>query len=283
MTQAPRKAPPADDGSPPESDGLPAAPSPRPPDVRTRVVEAAVALFDERGFEATSVDDIARAAGVSRSTYFRQVGGKEDAVFADHGPLLEEIAAWMDERAARPGDNPWATVCAASQRVFAHLSADLALARSRYRVVRAVPALRDREIVTERRYEQLFARFLRAGVPGLEPVDAVGFAALVTATHNHVLREAVRSDDATTVAHARDLVRALDTVRSRFGVAGQETVGEEPDDGRAGSAAGAGSRVVVAAFPATMPSGEVIRRVQESLRQDATDGTEGSGVEAGRD
>ncbi|QCU77207.1 TetR/AcrR family transcriptional regulator [Citricoccus sp. SGAir0253] len=254
---------------PPLHDPPSSAPAARPADVRSRVVEAAVALFDERGFEATSVDDIARAAGVSRSTYFRQVGGKEDAVFADHGPLLDQLAGWMDERAARPGDDPWGTVCAASERVFAHLSADLPLARRRYRVVRAVPALRDREIVTERRYERLFARFLRTAVPGLEPVDAVGFAALVTATHNHVLREAVRSDDPTTEAHARALARALETVRRRFGVA---AAGEGPDGGPAGEAGGAGARVVVAAFPTTMPSGEVIRRVQESLRRDAEAG-----------
>ncbi|MFC0250139.1 TetR/AcrR family transcriptional regulator [Citricoccus parietis] len=270
-------------------------------EVRSLVVEAAVELFSERGFEATSVDDLARAAGLSRSTYFRQVGGKEDAVFADHPPLIEELAAWMDEQ---PSD-PWTTVCAASERVFAHLSEDLELARRRYAVVGGVQALRDREIVTERRYEQLFSGHLRRTVPGLEPVDGIGFAALVTATHNHFLRQAVRSGgdggsgghgareaaDRVTVRYAEALDRALAMVRLRFGVgspadaetgAGPRRAPHPTDD--AGAAAGAdladGSgrvpdpalapgQVVVASFPTTMPSGEVLRRVRQALESNA--------------
>ncbi|GAA1128984.1 helix-turn-helix domain-containing protein [Citricoccus alkalitolerans] len=279
-------------------------------EVRSLVVEAAVELFGERGFEATSVDDLARAAGLSRSTYFRQVGGKEDAVFADHPPLIEELAAWMDEQ---PSD-PWTTVCAASERVFAHLSEDLELARRRYAVVGGVQALRDREIVTERRYEQLFSGHLRRTVPGLEPVDAIGFAALVTATHNHFLRQAVRSGEnggegggagstvasgpagpeataGVTARYAEALDRALAMVRLRFGVgspAGAETgaaggsASHPADD--AGAPAGAdladGSgrvpdpsvapgQVVVASFPTTMPSGEVLRRVRQALESNS--------------
>ncbi|WP_313815286.1 TetR/AcrR family transcriptional regulator [Citricoccus sp.] len=270
------------------------APS-RSVEVRSLVVEAAVELFSERGFEATSVDDLARAAGLSRSTYFRQVGGKEDAVFADHPPLIEELGAWMDEQ---PSD-PWTTVCAASERVFAHLSEDLELARRRYAVVGGVQALRDREIVTERRYEQLFSGHLRRTVPGLEPVDAIGFAALVTATHNHFLRQAVRSDgdgDRTTSArvterYAQALDRALAMVRLRFGVGSPADAESDAGRGRAshpaddaGPAAGAdltaGSgrvpdptpapgQVVVASFPTTMPSGEVLRRVRQALESNS--------------
>ena len=81
-------------------------------------------------------------------------------------------------------------VCEASERVFRHFAADPEVARRRYRVVRQVPALREREIVTVFRYERLFDDYLRASVPGLDPLDAVGFAALVTAVHNHVLRRA---------------------------------------------------------------------------------------------
>ncbi|MGL1751793.1 helix-turn-helix domain-containing protein, partial [Vibrio parahaemolyticus] len=62
---------------------------PAPPG-RTAVVAAAIALFAERGYDQTSVEQIAQAAGVSRSTFFRQFGGKEDVVFADHEVLLDE-------------------------------------------------------------------------------------------------------------------------------------------------------------------------------------------------
>ncbi|GAA4774144.1 TetR/AcrR family transcriptional regulator [Citricoccus nitrophenolicus] len=249
----------------------PASEQPRSVFVRSQVVEAAVELFGERGFESTSVDDLARAAGMSRSTYFRQVGGKEDAVFADHPPLIEELGAWMEGELGdgagdgRPAD-PWATVCAASERVFAHLSADLGLARRRYTEVRAVRALRDREIITERGYERLFSDYLRRNVPGLELVEAIGFAALVTATHNHFLRQAVRTESSEPAEqvrdrHAADLDRALVRVRLRFGVVAEGGQGAGDDAGPAASSA----QVLVASFPVTMPSGEVLRRVRDAL------------------
>ena len=238
-------------------------------EVRSQVVEAAVELFGERGYESTSVDDLARAAGMSRSTYFRQVGGKEDAVFADHPLLIEELRAWMDGR----DSDPWTTVCGASERVFAHLSEDLTLARRRYSAVRA---LRDREIITERGYERLFSDHLIRTVPGLELVDAIGFAALVTATHNHFLRLAVRTEQAGQAEqpgpaeqvrgrHALALERALTRVRLRFGV------GTEATEPSAGSQipTPAPQQVLVASFPVTMPSGEVLRRVREALDEGA--------------
>jgi AcrR family transcriptional regulator len=44
---------------------------------------AALALFESRGFAAASVDEIARAAGVSRSTFFRYFSSKEAVLFAE--------------------------------------------------------------------------------------------------------------------------------------------------------------------------------------------------------
>ena len=125
---------------------------------------------------------------MSRSTFFRQFGGKEDVVFADHEVLLDELREWLRSGHA----DPWVAVCEASERVFRHFAADPEVARLRYQIVRQVPALREREIVTVFRYERLFDEYLRAQLPGIDPLDAVGFAALVTAVHNHVLRRLLR-------------------------------------------------------------------------------------------
>jgi hypothetical protein len=78
--------------------------------------------------------------------------------------------------------------------VFRHFAAEPDLARRRYAVVRQVPALREREIVTVFQYERLFDDYLR-GAPGLDPIDAVAFAAAVTAVHNHVLRRLLRGTE----------------------------------------------------------------------------------------
>ena len=218
--------------------------TPSPSVARTAVVAAALELFAEQGFEATSVEQIARAAGVSRSTFFRQFGGKEDVVFADHEVLLDELRVWLE----KGHEDPWAAVCEASERVFRHFASDPDVARRRYQVVRQVPALREREIVTVFRYERLFDEYLREAIPGLDPLDAVGFAALVTAVHNHVLRQLLRGRR----VRIGILRSALDDVRRRYGVHPDGT-GSGPDD------------IVVAVFPRRMPPAEVSRRLRARL------------------
>ncbi len=212
---------------------------PRP--TGSTVVAAALALFAEHGYEATSVDQIAQSAGVSRSTFFRQFGGKDDVVFADHEVLLERLRTYL----AEPHDNPWAAVCGASVEVYRHFAADPDVARRRYAVVRQVPSLRDREIVTVFRYERLFDEYLRHSLPGLDPVDAVAFAAAVTAVHNHVLRRLLRG---TKRVPASVLEDAYDELLRRFGVHPEATPPAEDD-------------LVVAMFPRRMPAAEVARRL----------------------
>lgn len=214
---------------------------------RTAVVATAIDLFAAQGFEATSVDEIARAAGMSRSTFFRQFGGKDDVIFADHEVLLGRLRAFLD--AGHP--DPWLAVCEATKLVFRHFAADPELARRRYQVVRRVNALRDREIVTVFRYSRLFDEYLRREVPGLDPIDAVGFTALVTAAHNHVLRRLLRGGRAVPISA---LQSALDDAMRRYGVGPlveQDASAEE--------------QIVVAVFPRSMPRAEVARRLAESL------------------
>ncbi|WP_106816726.1 TetR family transcriptional regulator [Microbacterium timonense] len=213
---------------------------------RATVVAAALELFAEQGFDQTSVEQIAQAAGVSRSTFFRQFGGKEDVVFTDHEVLLGRLRDFL----AQPHEDPWAAVCEASLLVYAHFAADPELARRRYEVVRGVPALRDREIVTVFRYERLFDEYLRASLPGLDPLDAVGFSALVTAVHNHVLRRLIRGPKKVPASVLR---AALDDARRRFGVLPDTAREPDADD------------VVVAVFRRGTPTAELARRLREHL------------------
>lgn len=205
------------------------------------VVAAALALFARHGYEQTSVEQIAQSAGVSRSTFFRQFGGKDDVVFADHEVLLDRLRTYL----AEPHENPWAAVCGASVEVYRHFAADPVVARQRYAVVREVPSLRDREIVTVFRYERLFDEYLRRSLPALDPIDAVAFAAAVTAVHNHVLRRLLRGRKR---VPASVLETAYDELLVRFGV--------HPD-----GAPPAEDDLVVATFPRRMPAAEIARRL----------------------
>lgn len=60
-------------------------------ETRQRLQEQALRLFTERGYEATTVEQIAAAAGVSHMTFFRYFPTKEDAVLSDsYDPMLVE-------------------------------------------------------------------------------------------------------------------------------------------------------------------------------------------------
>jgi len=222
-----------------------------------QAVDAAIELFTRKGYEQTTVEDIADAAQISRATFFRRFRSKEDVVFADHELLLDAVVVLLGEtrpaaRGVTPEElenvDPYVEVCRAARLVFDHHVGQRETSVARHRLLQDVPALRDREIVTVFRYERLFDDYLRGALPDLDPIDAVGFAALATAVHNHVLRQLLRGTKRVPVTVLR---AALDDVRERFGVA--ESSPPADDD------------VVVAVFPKRMPAAEMARRVHAAI------------------
>ncbi|NRQ49886.1 TetR/AcrR family transcriptional regulator [Aeromicrobium stalagmiti] len=161
--------------------------------VRERIVEAAFTLFRERGYDRTSVDDIAAATGVSRSTFFRHFGSKESVIFPDHDLLLERIeqrlAATTEKSALR-------AVADAVRLVLFHYVAEGDRAHQRYELTSTVTALRERELVSGARYQHLFRRHLSAWSDGSNAAElrAEVMAAAVVAAHNQVLRRWLRGE-----------------------------------------------------------------------------------------
>ncbi|MEA2169447.1 MAG: hypothetical protein QOF76_2747 [Solirubrobacteraceae bacterium] len=68
---------------------------------REHLAAVAVRLISERGYEATTVEDIAAAADYSPRTFFRQFASKEDAVFFDLPDILRPLQALLE-----PGAEP---------------------------------------------------------------------------------------------------------------------------------------------------------------------------------
>jgi AcrR family transcriptional regulator len=66
---------------------------------RDAIVEAALRLFEERGFDQTTIADIAEAADIAPRTFFGYFPSKEDVVFADFPQTLETLGARLRGRA----------------------------------------------------------------------------------------------------------------------------------------------------------------------------------------
>ena len=84
--------------------------------MRRELAAAAMELFATKGYEATTVDEIAAAAGVARRTFFRHFRSKEEAIFPDHDDTLVRAEAVLD--AAPPHEHPLDTVCRGIKEVM---------------------------------------------------------------------------------------------------------------------------------------------------------------------
>jgi AcrR family transcriptional regulator len=161
-----------------------------------RLIDAAFALFDERGFEQTTVDDIAERAQVGRTTFFRNFRSKEDVIFPDHDRLLGAI----QERLST--STPHTAVVAVSEAariVLLHYLAEGTRARRRYALTSTVPALRDRETASIKQYQRLFRDFIHQWMRGEKDsaLRAELMANAVVTAHNHVLRRWLRGESKT--------------------------------------------------------------------------------------
>jgi AcrR family transcriptional regulator len=115
--------------------------------VMGEVRREALALFVKQGFEATTVEQIASAAGISPATFYRHFRAKEDVLFnEDYDPFLER--AFTD----RSTGEPLAEVVRTVYQEFAArlLEADHQALLLRHRLMSRVPALRDRLMREER-------------------------------------------------------------------------------------------------------------------------------------
>lgn len=106
---------------------------------RAAIQKEAMRLFLEKGYEATTIEEIAAAVDISPSTFFNYFPSKEDVVFTDElDPLL------LDAMNAQPHDvNPIAALRNGMRSVFSHLSPEQdLLLRQRIRLMTSNPELR---------------------------------------------------------------------------------------------------------------------------------------------
>jgi AcrR family transcriptional regulator len=134
---------------------------------RAAIRDHAMRLFRQQGYAETTVDQIAEAAEVSPSTFFRYFPTKEDVVLADDiDPLLVEAF-----RGQPAESTPIQAVRAAIRAVFAGMSEDARERdRERYQLVREVPELQVALLEEYRRTLRLLAGLVAERL-GRDPED----------------------------------------------------------------------------------------------------------------
>ena len=199
---------------------------------RLRVRNAAMPLFTARGYDATSVDDIAMAAGISRRTFFRLFDGKHQVVSCDHERYHEAVVGELERRRDVRTE---ISAAAALSIVLEGFAAQSEAARVRDRIVASSTLLQAEELRRSARYRRSIADFLRDG--RRTAFDAEFIAGGLVAASESVLREWVQGNGQADPAQTfRDQVSArqgkvpggtavliesglsLDEVRKRLGL-----------------------------------------------------------------
>ena len=178
--------------------------------------QAALRLMLERGFEATTVEDIAAAAQVTSRTFFRHFPTKEDVVLDEAEALIEEMRAAL---AAEPDDQP---VLGAVTNALMSLADDFEKQRDhhliRARIVSETPTVQARERQVLQQWEDLIADDVarRLGVDrAADPRPTLVAATTVTALR--VARDRWLADNGR--SHLPDLARELlGLLRANFGL-----------------------------------------------------------------
>ncbi|MGW4795312.1 TetR family transcriptional regulator [Nonomuraea sp. NPDC004297] len=147
--------------------------------VTMQLADVAMELFSSRGFDETTVEDIAKAAGISKRSFFRYFPTKEDVVFEGVHALGDDI---VEELEARPeGEGPWEAL----HVVLRDWSQEIT--DERHRLIASTPALRARFHETRDGIRRQFAEIVRRrfGLDAFtaELVTACAAAALDSASH----------------------------------------------------------------------------------------------------
>ncbi|MFI6252200.1 TetR family transcriptional regulator [Streptomyces sp. NPDC051016] len=146
--------------------------------VRERLARVAVEFFRREGFDKVTASEVADAAGVSRSTFLRYFGTKEEAVLSAFEPNCGEAAAVLR---ARPLDeDAWTALRYAMSALIRPYYDSVADSLALARLIDESAALRARRLEMMSRWRDILAGVLaeRAGEPG---EVTIGFLVLTAA------------------------------------------------------------------------------------------------------
>jgi AcrR family transcriptional regulator len=152
-------------------------------ETRQRIVLAAVRLFEEQGYEQTTVTQIAAAADVDPKTFFNYFGSKDEVLFTDFGSDFDVLFEAIADR--RPNESPGEVLRRAVQ-AFAALRRTRVPARAAEelsavaRLTMSTPALQAKGLYLQQEIQQRIADELGKVFPDeLDPIEAAAMTGAV--------------------------------------------------------------------------------------------------------
>ncbi|GAA2466826.1 TetR family transcriptional regulator [Streptomyces murinus] len=115
------------------------------PNTRERLAKAALDLYGERGFEQTTVAEIAKSAGLTERTFFRHYADKREVLFS--GAIELEQLFTRAVAGAPPSAAPIDAMAAGLDAICAVFEERRDFARKRQAVISATAELRERELI----------------------------------------------------------------------------------------------------------------------------------------
>ncbi len=115
------------------------------PDGRGRLEQAALALYTERGFDNTTVAEIAQRAGVTERTFFRHFADKREVLFSGAGALQELLVSAVAD--APSSMAPIDAAVAGLNAAGAIFQERREAVRRRAAIIASTPELRERELI----------------------------------------------------------------------------------------------------------------------------------------
>ena len=152
-------------------------------DVRVRLQQAAVELFQEHGYDRTTAADIAARVGVTERTFFRHFPDKREVLFDGQAVLVDALTASIADAPA--GLGPLDTLFRAFRSVTQLLEDNRPFSKPRQEVISKTPALQERELAKLEALADALARALKGrDVSDLQATLAAraGLAAFARAT-----------------------------------------------------------------------------------------------------
>jgi AcrR family transcriptional regulator len=117
------------------------------PNARGRLEKAALELYAERGFDATTVAEIAARAGLTERTFFRHFADKREVLFGGAEHLEEHLVASTESAPEDLGPVEAITLALTEMAGEVFAGERQALSRDRQAVIAAHPDLRERELI----------------------------------------------------------------------------------------------------------------------------------------